>query len=477
MNELVIPNSYHIFHFPFLVKGKINKFHWEKMVFDPKKSIENYNQHSYFYDFAENTLFNMEKSIVEAYLYTKLTKDSIYSIQVLNDVQPYDLHIDHITLKEFTDFGVGVLSFHLANFNYSAEEDILKINEYGRRIYPQFLDRANLVLGTKNVFLANRITLNNLLVPDIQEDFQEFDRLPLKETYLPKHITELIGENIKEVLDDRMFVCCLYGNPDKMNELKIWESENYSFIQNDFWYSFLFVDKKDPTCQSKTLRSKLVSEATNDRWIDYGTLYGVSRYSFVLLLGNKPQDFFFGKLLDDLKLFYSQMAILCLVQRATLLKFSAEITNISNDGIESKEVSGLYKRYIRFRNQLYFREVTAQEQGIELYDLLQKQMRLEKEVKDLDEEIAELNSYIQTEEQGGLTKVATYFLPASFIAAILAFVSDKAYFQFDEISLTPMNGYFNVTPRYVLLFSGVCLGFVIGYLFSNPKKLKNLWKK
>jgi len=36
----------------------------------------------------------------------------------------------------------------------------------------------------------------------------------------------------------------------------------------------------------------------------------------------------------------------------------------------SKKVSDLYLAYIRFVNKIYFREVTAYEQGIELYDML-----------------------------------------------------------------------------------------------------------
>ena len=60
------------------------------------------------------------------------------------------------------------------------------------------------------------------------------------------------------------------------------------------------------------------------------------------------------------------MAELVLVQRASMLRFSGEITKVSqlsNQDVEavSKRVSSLYKEYIRFVNQIYFREITAQE--------------------------------------------------------------------------------------------------------------------
>lgn len=480
--EASLPYSYHVFLFPFIKKEKsneISKVNWTEETFDPTTNVTHYNQHSYFYDFAENTMFNNPKSIVKAYRFNKLiSHQSIYSIDIVGQSLPYDLHIDKIVLKEFEGFDVGVLGFYLANYTYNSDDDILKINEFGRRIYPQFLDPNTFVNGTKNAFLANRITLKNLLMADVLEDFSEFEQLPIKENYLPQHITQLIGTEIKEALDDRMFVCCFYGNQSVINELKIWDEqkEKYAYLENDFWYKFIFLDKEEPTCYSNLMRNELTSAATYNRWIDYlnegttsGTLYGVSRYSF-MILGSSFS-------LENLKSMYSEMATLCLVQRATLLSFSDKITTISNDGIESKEVSSLYKSYIQFRNQLYFREVTAQEQGIELYDLLQKQMRLEKEVKDLDEEISELNSYIQTEEQGGLTKVASLFLPASFIAAILTFISDKDYFQFGKISFSPKIGYTDITLRYVLLFGIVLIGFLIGYIISNPQNIKRLWKK
>jgi Mg2+ and Co2+ transporter CorA len=85
-------------------------------------------------------------------------------------------------------------------------------------------------------------------------------------------------------------------------------------------------------------------------------------------------------------------------------------------------VSNLYKQYIRFVNRIYFREVTAQEQGIEFYDMLQKHMKIESNVKDLDDEIGELHSYttlIEEQKQNQnielLTVIGALFILPSFI--------------------------------------------------------------
>ena len=72
-----------------------------------------------------------------------------------------------------------------------------------------------------------------------------------------------------------------------------------------------------------------------------------------------------------------------------------------------------------FLNRIYFREVTSQIQGIELYTMFQEAMNLEKEVKDLDNEIQELFEYQNMQEQRRLNKIASLFLPITLITSFL----------------------------------------------------------
>ena len=92
------------------------------------------------------------------------------------------------------------------------------------------------------------------------------------------------------------------------------------------------------------------------------------------------------------------------------------------------EVNRLCQDYIVFKNQFYFKEVTAQDQGIEMYYLLQKSLRLEEMVKDLDEDIQELYQYHSIlEEQEGNRKAQTLnvilgvFTPAAFVVSLLSY--------------------------------------------------------
>ena len=124
---------------------------------------------------------------------------------------------------------------------------------------------------------------------------------------------------------------------------------------------------------------------------------------------------------------YARMVALVLMQRASILKFSDEVTRLSNlSGKQpeklAKELDNFYKAYIQFVNQVYFREITAQDQGIELYKLLHDSLGIKDQVKDLDDEISELHNYAtlldekaQSNNLSLLTVLGSLFLVPSFI--------------------------------------------------------------
>ena len=99
--------------------------------------------------------------------------------------------------------------------------------------------------------------------------------------------------------------------------------------------------------------------------------------------------------------------------------------NFSNPKEVALQIGSLYKEYIRFVNQIYFRSVTVQDQGIELYDMLTNQFASNDQIKDLDDEIGELYQYItlmvdQSRNENGekLNLMAAIFLPATVLAGL-----------------------------------------------------------
>ena len=123
---------------------------------------------------------------------------------------------------------------------------------------------------------------------------------------------------------------------------------------------------------------------------------------------------------------YVRMAELVLMQRASVLRFSAEVTQISKlSGTKdfSERVSSLYREYIRFVNRFYFREISAQDQAIEIYQKLYDAMNLKEQVEKLDGEIEELHNYVSMREESRtnrtmslLTWITTIFLPVTVVA-------------------------------------------------------------
>ncbi|MBL0286673.1 MAG: hypothetical protein IPQ19_04465 [Bacteroidetes bacterium] len=163
------------------------------------------------------------------------------------------------------------------------------------------------------------------------------------------------------------------------------------------------------------MKAKQLKAHTYDRWLNYGTIYGMTRDSFVCL-----SDTGFGKKLtmQHMNTMYYTLSVLCLAQRTSVLKFTAEVANLADlakidpDKKLIDNIKGVYKNYIEFINKLYFREITPQIQGIEIYNQFQKILNLENEIKDLDSEISELHEYvslIQTERQNSNdTKIKLY---------------------------------------------------------------------
>lgn len=442
---------------------KANKLEYQKFEV---KNGRDYNELVYFHDFVKDTLFNtqdFDKNATSYYFEKELNQDAKYEIKI-KDKNLYILNLEGVNLRLF-DTGVGILSFEVENYKYKEFEDILKINEYGRRIYPQFLEYDYCVNRTKNAFLADYIKVNG-----IKEDFsQEYKKIEIA-----KFILDILGENsfttnkskvgsnfIQPIIDDRMFVLSWYGNDTCSSMLRKRE-----WIDSDNWYRYVFVDGNNKTVQDNKMQEELIQQATYSRWNDYGTLFGITRYSFNCLT---DEDFGKNFILNHIKTIYFQMVILLLAQRASLLRFSDEITAISDidkDKPSAKQISILYKNYLRFVNKLYFKEVTAQDQGIELYDKAIEILNIKRDIEDLRTEIGSLNSYAfleqereEKEEMNKITKLGAIFLPPTLLAGVYG----ANIFNFSQT-------FNDITIGIVAMV----LVAVVGFLFVEAKK--GYWK-
>lgn len=391
-----------------------------------------YNEKNYFYKFVHPILYddiNNDRQLIRHFERKELKlpdTNVFYNIKIRNRKLPYKLRIDAMNINIY-DTGVGLLSFYLLNEDesQSSPEDILAINQYGRRLMPPFYadieDRGETAeyLNIEGLYSSKRHKYH--------EDFNSYT--PSYSWHVASFVQELIDDlasniSIEPIIDDRMFVLSWYKNNSLTNEFVTKELAHIDDSDfSSFWYKFVFVDGGFETCQNDEMKKELLKKATYLRWQKSGSLYGISRYSMVLLTNDTVPPY----ILTTFNTIYARMVELTIVQRATMLRFSDEITRVSS--LSKKEVSSifdrinsLYKEYIRFINQIYHRDITAQDQGIELYDMLQDYHKMEDRIKDLDHEFQELHEYVSLNEDRSrnqkateLNNLATFFLPATLI--------------------------------------------------------------
>lgn len=545
-------HSYHIFMFPFRLEvkdsncGKEKKFDlfkhfepiinlddWQDATFDSE--ILKYNHEKFFYDFKilqdsdtgnpSNKDLVIHKSFknIEAatyYIHIKAKVKEIAPEPLLKNTIPkkhlpkfedrkFELKIEKICLDIYPN-EVGVLSFHLKNVRYKNAEDILLINQYGRRIYPPFKDTCykdfetklkDELDGTKYRELAMGISIKDTIsdkeIKEYSEEFKETGsnmkfRMPGHFSFLFKNTNNI---EIKPLLDDRMFVMCWYGSFQLGDDFKILKKtrkqeiekfkyciseitkrvnggyevtsayrntnqhrsfalntsfDGYGYATNDFWYQYVFVDSSSPSCANELLQKKQMLNHTYDRWVENNTLYGISRFSFVCI--TEPfsslcsPEINAAFIPEHLKTLYFRMTALVLAQRASILGFSKMISEISfeklkeNEHGEREKALHIYQEYRRFINEIYYREVTAQEQGIELYDMLQEHLRIKEQAKELEKEFIEMNRLVDligTNETNKRMRVLTVMGSAFAIFSILLGLQGSHYFeQLNEFSFS-----------------------------------------
>lgn len=462
--------SYHIFYFPFkwevpekrqatlseqvdLQSIRFNQVSpWERIWIDnDEEQNDMYNEKNYYYPFVHPVLYddNTPGSLIYHFERKEPKTGPVFYNIGLKGGTTYQLRIDAMNVNLYST-GVGTLSFYCRNEreSQSSPEDILRINQYGRRIMPPFIGDVELRIET-----AASLEIEGLHAPYPDAYREDFNRYTNLDSWKPaSFICTLMNDLVENmqvtpVVDDRMFVSCWYGNNELADEIEgndngkmpeitnsnLTEEEKKqkrfeSFLYGNYWYKFVFVDTGDLTCQNRQMQKELIDKHTYLRWQRYGTLYGCSRYSLLMISNTSP--YATDILLRYFITIYSRIVELILVQRASLLRFSSEVTQVSklpsqDVSVVSERISSLYKEYIRFVNQIYFRNITAQDQGIELYEKLMGALDMKNKIEDLDKEIEELHQYVSLMEDRErnikatkLNDIAGILLPASIVTGL-----------------------------------------------------------
>lgn len=465
-----------------------------------------YSYNTYFYENVRKAVNskNGKNDVVYNYKF-KTHKSDTFSIKVKTSFEEqedickdsehiFELKVEKIGLKLY-ETGIGILSYNLNNCNKdTTSDDILMINNWGRRVYPQFLP----LFEVKTKMLPDLLTMNlqggNLL---ISENFQR--KYNSESLYISKTVMELLGGKftydcesckkgqvfIKPVIDDRMYNICLYMNDEISEHLKSKKDGEYSWQEDEFWSKYILGDGKESRCQSDVMLRKFNKNSTYLRWINQGTLYGVTRYSFVALSALRGN--YNEVLLNHFSYLYYDMACLVLAQRASILRFSEEASRLAviddtNNSIFKNtheialvRIKDLQLKYIHFINRLYFRDVTAQDQGTELYELMVNSMQIERDISRLDSEIDELHRYALLTSEDNTNNMLTILTIVSTVIAAIGLTT--SFFGMNNINgnlpqITDYNNFKVWSITYILLPVILMLSFV-GAFYTVLSK----WRK
>lgn len=467
VNQLISlckPYSKHFFLFPFSCKDiEFKSFHnseyWKKedgnlkrVPLDKEKlDGDLYNELNFFFPHLYNILYDSgEDSCIRHYEYDGASKDgNLYVIQK-DESKKYELDIESVNIN-FYSTGVGVVSIGASNAYYGTTQDILNINQFGRRLFHPFAyDSISNDEGARSLSLI----LSGENIELMNNDVTKANSISSGLTGLINKVIKDQTREIQPILDDRMFVMSWYRN-DELKFSSLTDYRNFkkgSREYDHFWYKYVFVDGSFPTCQNAEMMSTLLNGATYPRWQEFGTLYGISRYSFVLLTSSSCPEY----LLKYFETEYVKMAELALVQRASILKYTKalqECTNTEKEFMDTKKLSVYYKEYLHFLNNYRFTNISAQDQAIELYDMLCDKIHIKEDSDLLDRQFNEVQEFMELEEERSANKEARVLNFLAGCAVPIAITSAIFGFFFHDSFGTEKNSDFN---------------FEISALWTNP---------
>ena len=460
------PYSYHTFILPFIWHGKKDSYNrfvkyfddnefWScsdmknasdinsnSMISTKEDRILLYKEYQYFHPFARKAIYGFGEGIVHNYefLHEKVYEKAHYYIQKCG--RTYDLLINTIRLKIFN---TGVALFIIETMNYGYDKDgkpqntfgdVKNINDYGRRISLPIISEPNLCADSIKVEIGDMVFEDNFREHINQvSELDDISSEKISLTHMCDFVKSILGyggdytftsrETIGDkefyvypILDDRMYVISSVKDSEAIG--KCCEDDSKSI------YEYVYVDNEgNCSCQNKKMRKEMLDKALYERWTDYGTRYYITDYSFMLLGDNGLPGYIIESFLTQ----YYQMACLVIAQRASLMKFKREITTMAL-GLEKtgkrvkvssiNKIMDLQERFVAFESQLYFDEVSSEQQGIEMYDKLVDQSMIRKEMESLRNQLDAMYNISDTSLGFRINRIMLIF---TWVSGILAFAA------------------------------------------------------
>ena len=447
--------------------------------------VDNYANYNYFNEQARDLIFYKEnKSKVVSYKFEHIdsSENSEYIIDIndVNERKTYELNLDKIILKEYEIINKKsyLMMIYVTNNKYGDISDIKNINQYGRRLFSPWIPldlgngantecpddlqihigkdkiysnyensgKADLNYKDKEIFKYNfddknkyksySERLNFIRQKEVNDKNDKSIIDNRRESYLIRNILNYKKESKDEKIEielinpDRMYVGFYLKNNSLIERIKkystekqeyLTEKQEYAYLYDDSLsdqlYALAYIDGEDATCQSRVMRKKLLQETIYDRWIDWGTIHTVTHNGFgCIATDGAPYESVIMPFLTE----YMEMMALVLLQRNLLLEFHIEAKKLSPE-FNSEKLENLQKDYVKFKTQVLLFEVTPQEQGYEIYRLMQKQLYIDEEKEKLDDIMNSLYEVANVKHSIQLNITVNWLTGIAVILALLSF--------------------------------------------------------
>lgn len=452
IEEILKAKSIHTFACPFQFKAEFAKQLLEKLQqkgwcqknldFMVKKqasqdAIDCFMRCQYFSQSARDIFINQEMNICHVYEYPfDARKQYQYYVKKEDkddkenkENKEFYLPIDEIELHIYSH-GVGILFIRVLNGNYNVS-DIKKINDYGRRTcIPYLTDKDSFLLCAdelgiiidKNIY--NTVKFREMIDQYLEGTLSEYQQLTRQAQFLYDLLNCNLEHNqindieVNLLSDDRMFVCTIIRDTQLSKAI-----ENKEYDEKEL-YPILFMDAKGATCQDKNMREQLYADAVYPRWLDWGTIYNATSYSLCCI--TTEYEGVNASVIRPFIIEYSYFVSLVLAQRIGIMAFADRAGNIVAKIGEGRlkrkhydEIIDLQKQYIKFKNQILIMEVSTQEQGIEIYHLLQNQMLVKEEQEILNDQLQGLYEISNISMGNRFTRYGLVFAAIAILADLV----------------------------------------------------------
>lgn len=458
INNNINVYSTHLFAWPFTLNfGKEKVENFQKKIQDKgwreldlvsgkfnseRKNKDCYMFHQYLSFSAQNIFMRGKQSICKSYEYP-MEKEAEYSYEMkVSNKQIFVLPIASIELHLYNS-GVGILFLQMLNKTYKQIEDIKKINDQGRRISLAFIpdEETGYIICAESIGIRKKTKCKEIQdITDFRDIIKNYIRgsLPFEELGKPASflhgllnckLEQKKGEEIfvKPNADDRMFLISLIRNDELSNNIKLMKFETDNEFQK-LLYSILFADPDYATCQEKRMRKELLERASYLRWCEWGSYYGVTSYSMLCI--TETSEDINASVVRPFLIEYSYLLSLVLAQRIAIAEFSKKAGEIAGEikqkgsisRKQAKELINLQEEYITFKNQMLILEASTQEQGNELYYLIQKQLMVENEQQRLDSQLEGLYEVVNVSSGNRIEKWGLWLVVGSISIDIIIFI-------------------------------------------------------